>query len=341
MTDQRPLYAGWVPWRLQLTASEPLIDWCWLGRRRLTEPFFDNDIEIAMRTPFNTLFAHRTSLAALAAHYAESPGITPDGFIFHMSRCGSTLVSRMLAALPGHVVLSEASPLDWLARATAIQEERRAEWFLWMVSALAQRRAGNEIRFFIKFDSMTIKALPFLRRVFPGVPWVFLYREPEEVLVSQMRDPSPVMSQGVITDAPGLDLPSPQILEMSQAEFAARILGRLCGCAADGMDAHGLLVDYAELPGAVWSRIGPHFGLDVSAAERELMRAAAGFDAKHPRRRFEADGEGKRREAAGEIRAAAEEWILPAYREMLRAGLIKQNPVHKTKPMREDSGTKK
>ena len=42
---------------------------------------------------------------------AAEPGIDPTGFIFHLARCGSTLVSQMLAALPEHIVLSEA-PAD-------------------------------------------------------------------------------------------------------------------------------------------------------------------------------------------------------------------------------------
>jgi hypothetical protein len=37
----------------------------------------------------------------------------PDGFVFHMSRCGSTLVAQMLAVVPDHVVVSEAEPLDY------------------------------------------------------------------------------------------------------------------------------------------------------------------------------------------------------------------------------------
>ena len=40
----------------------------------------------------------------------------PSGFIFHMSRCGSTVISQMLAALAEHVVVSEAGPIDALAR---------------------------------------------------------------------------------------------------------------------------------------------------------------------------------------------------------------------------------
>ena len=55
-----------------------------------------------------------------------------------------------------------------------------------MVSALGQERLGRETNYFIKFDSPTILALTFIRRVFSEVPWIFLYRDPEEVLISHV-----------------------------------------------------------------------------------------------------------------------------------------------------------
>jgi len=121
---------------------------------------------------------HRTPIAELGDWHAASPGMMPAGFIFHMSRCGSTLISQMLAALPQTVVISEASPIDWLARTTRVSEPVRSQWLRWMVSALGQRRSGTENRYFIKFDSPTVMALPFIRRVFPSVPWVFAFRNP-------------------------------------------------------------------------------------------------------------------------------------------------------------------
>lgn len=313
MSRQSSIHAGWVPYRLKLTIPEPAVDWCWLGRTRFTEAFFDNDIERAMRLPFNALFAHRTSFEALAAHCERSPGIPPAGFVFHMSRCGSTLVSRMLAAVPQYLVLSEASPVDWLARAEWIPEETRAVWFRWIISALAQERSGGETRCFIKFDTMSALALRFVRRVFPGAPWIFVHRNPEEVLVSHMRDPAPAMTPGVVTDI----APLGGTADMAPVEYAARQIGRICWFAADAMDKTGLAVDYADLPGAVTGSIARHFDLTLSDVEMMAMNTVAGFDAKHPKRRFEADGAGKRLAAAGEIRCAAEAWIWPGYREML------------------------
>ena len=40
------------------------------------------------------------------------PAIHLDGLVFHLSRCGSTLIAQMLAALPWTVVASEPSVID-------------------------------------------------------------------------------------------------------------------------------------------------------------------------------------------------------------------------------------
>src|SRR6266542_3419017 len=90
-------------------------------------------------------------------HEAQ-PGLSPSGFIFHMSRCGSTLISQMLAALPQNIVISEAGPIDSLLRTNfhdpSFADDRRPIWFAWVVSALGQRRSGQEQHFFIKFNLM-------------------------------------------------------------------------------------------------------------------------------------------------------------------------------------------
>ncbi len=108
-----------------------------------------------------------------------------------MSRCGSTLLSQMLAALPEHVVLSEAGPLDTVLqlhfREPSVTDEERIGLLRAMMSALGQPRTGRERRLFVKLDSWHTLHLPLIRRAFPGVPWIFLFRNPVEVLVSHRR----------------------------------------------------------------------------------------------------------------------------------------------------------
>jgi len=318
--------SGWVPIRLIRQGGEGWVDWCWLGDARFTEPFFDLTVEAAQRRPFNTLFTHRTPLGELGRWYDESPGMAPAGFIFHMSRCGSTLISQMLAALPDNVVVSEAAPLDRIARADWLPEATRAPGLRWMVSALGQRRLGCETRYFIKFDSATAVALPFLRRVFPDVPWTFVIRDPEEVLISHLRDPAAAMSPGMITDVNLVGVPPHEARSLSPEEYAARAIGRLCDCAVAGMDERGLVVNYTELPDVLWGGVARHFGIEFSAEERARMEEVAGFHAKRPRQKFRADGESKRLEVSDTVREAAERWIGPGYRELerIRAGIGKR-----------------
>ena len=305
---------GWIPARLKLIGGEAFIDWSWLGDTRFTHPFFDSTIQAAQRTPFNTLFTHRTPIAALGAWYNLSPGLAPDGFIFHMSRCGSTLVSQMLTSIPDAVIISEAGPLDWLARAFAIPETSREDWFRWMVGALGQTRSGLETRYFIKFDSITTVALPFIRRVFPTVPWIFLYRDPEEVLVSHMREPAPAMTPGFINDVTVI-APSAGI---THEDYAARVIGKLCEHAARDLRNGGLPVNYTELPAAVQGSIARHFKLEISPEDLARMASLASRHSKHPRREFVPDGEGKRAEASDALSQAAARWISPWYEKLQR-----------------------
>lgn len=311
---------GWVPirldWNPEPQGSSLQVEWCWLGSERFTHPFFDHTIEQAQRLPFNGLFTHRTPVDELIAWHAISPGIPPTGFIFHMSRCGSTLVSRMLAALDDNVVISEAGPVDYLARSGAIPEETRSTWLRAMVSALGQKRAGQETCCFIKFDSLTTDALPFIRRTFPDVPWIFLYRDPEEVLASQLSEPGAAMSPGIVRGAAVIDAPLAERLSMSLEEHAARVIGTLCRSACLAVDHGGLLVNYTQLPGAVWKEIVAHFGIRFSAAQIETMSDIAAFHAKHPRAKFAPDGESKRLGISPAAREAAARWIQPHFEEL-------------------------
>src|ERR1044072_3432527 len=103
---------GWVPVQIKWQQPRPFVEWCYVGARPLTQPFFDQTIQNLIFPPFNLLFRRRTPIETLLARYEIKPGLQPTGFIFHMSRCGSTLVSQMLRALPHTIVVSEASLID-------------------------------------------------------------------------------------------------------------------------------------------------------------------------------------------------------------------------------------
>ena len=97
--------------------GELLLEWSHFGHQRLRDPFFEGSVQRCRHKPFNRLFHHCTPITALSEWLKDRPALRPSGLIFHMSRCGSTLVSGMLASLDHNLVISEAAPIDAVVRA--------------------------------------------------------------------------------------------------------------------------------------------------------------------------------------------------------------------------------
>jgi hypothetical protein len=310
---------GYLPIRLYRQGASSYVDWCYVGTKRLTEPFFDQTVEACFRSPFSLLFRPQTPIEVLGELAEAEPGLSPKGFIFHMSRCGSSLVGQMLIASPRNVVISEADPIHWTLRADhrdeGITEETRATWLQWMVSALGRRRSGREENLFLKFDSWSLVDLPLIQRAFPSVPWIFLYREPVEVMVSHLRRRGAHTVPGLY-GAKLLNLPATELPRIRPEEYCARVLGRICEAAVEHHDAQGLLVNYTQLPEVLWTRVLDHFGTPAGAAEVEAMRRITQFDAKTPGLRFARDAEQKNHEASGLVRDLAATWVEPVYRRL-------------------------
>ncbi len=325
MTDA-PALDGFVPIRTYWQDGQPRIDWCHLGATRFVEPFFDETIGGQIRKPFNLLFRPQTSLEALEAWLDRHPPVPPTGFVFHMSRCGSTLVSQLLAASPRNIAISEALPIDTALRPDlgppGVDDALRVRLLRGIVGALGQRRAGGESRYFVKLDCWHTLSLDLIRRAFPDVPWLFLYRKPVEVMASQMRMRGAQTVPGMIPPALfGIDLAV--AVEMPPAEYCARVLAAVCRAALDRCRTDdGLLVNYRELPDAVGGRIAAHFRIDWTDEERRAIAETARFDAKAPSFAFVPDAAQKRRQVPASVEAATERWLDPVYRELeaLRSG---------------------
>jgi hypothetical protein len=314
---------GWLPVRTRRRDRQLHVDWTYVGSQRLREPFFEESIARCLPKPFNRLFRYATPIDALADWLQDHPGLTPSGFIFHMSRCGSTLLSQMLAALPHTVVISEAAPIDAVVQARHsrpdLGDEQHAAWLRLMIGALGQPRSGEERHYVVKLDSWHTLALPLFRRAFPTTPWIFLYREPLEVLVSHLRRRGLHMVPGLMNDVFGFTASQPT---HPPEIYCARVLERIC----DGVLQHttpgaATLVNYRQLPAALWSDVLPHFGIGCSDADRDAMADAARYDAKQPERPFADDSAAKRQAATDAIRAAVKPLdALHAKFESLRRG---------------------
>lgn len=310
---------GWVPTRFFWRDGKPIVDWCYLGRQRFEAAFFEQTIGNCMARPFNLLFRQQTPIEVLEEWHQTRPGLKPTGFIFHMSRCSSTLVSQMLAALSTNIVISEARPIDATLRAqfnsTAASDDQRIAWLRWMVSALGQRWLGGEQHLFIKFDAWNTLDLPLIRQAFPDVPWIFLYRDPVEVLVSHFNNRGAHMIPGVLTPSLfGMDLET--AFSLRPEDYCAKVLATICTAGLQQRRHGGRLVSYPELPEVVPESLLEFFNLRCSDDEIAKVRAAANRDTKHPGATFRNDSQAKSDKASEAVREAAAKWLYPIYEDL-------------------------
>lgn len=309
----------WIPCRVVWEQNRPLIDWCYLGGVRFTEPFYRQTIRRVMRRPFSAAFQRRAAIEELDD--AALPD--PSGLIFHMSRCGSTLISQMLKAVPGVAVFSEPAPVDAVVRASEfdidLSEQQHAKWLRTIVRALGS--SSSQRAYFLKLDCWHAVDLPLFRRAFPSVPWIFVYRDPLEVLASHAAEPAEWTDRGYLkAERFGFDAATipPAALAEYRTHLLAGILRSVLECGG------GHLVNYSQLPDYGWTTLPRTFGLDPSAEEIAAMQEVAMQDAKRSAFAFAPDTERKRASAAPELRALCEAHLYPLYQklEAQRLGVV-------------------
>lgn len=314
MSPRDPLH-GWIPFYLKRGE----VHWGYMGRERFVEPFSEDTLQKLAGRPFNQLLRQRTGLEVLPERADSHPGLPLRGLVFHMSRCGSTLIAQALAALRDTVVLSEPAAFDtllqWLIASPSFDPGRSSALLRGLLSALGQPRRPEDRRLFVKTDCWHIRHIDRILSAFPGVPWVFLYRDPREVLVSQARMPGIFVVPGALISH---GLHPPARLMNQPLEHGAWVLGQVLRDAASAFrhQPGGLLVNYSELPAALETRLAGHFGLALEAAEISVLRAAGARDAKNPHQDFR-PASAEKHVGAG-IREAAARWLDAPYAELER-----------------------
>lgn len=137
-------------------------------------------------------FAFRSSMDVLLHDDVFQDSLDPSGFIFHISRCGSTLFAKALARLDENIVINQGAPLQhgfwayltqgWQKPLTA--DDRSLRMFRNLIRAMTRRRDPAVKRAFVKFISWNVLYADFIHAAFPAVATVFLYRNPSEVIAS-------------------------------------------------------------------------------------------------------------------------------------------------------------
>lgn len=320
-------FDGWLPIGVRWSEAAQ-VDWCHFGDSPLTEPFFEDSVARRLREPFNQAFRRLTPLERLGEFGCDDPAGRPAGFIFHLSRCGSTWLCQLLAADPTNIVLSEPPAVDDVlsaGRRIGATDDQRVGWLRGLLRSYSQ--VGR--RLFVKFDSWAVFDLPLIRRTFPDVPWAFLYRHPAEVLASHLREPGRQMVPGVLPAEwlhgqpreaqPGVEsgVSDSGAVDPRAAGPRAEYISTVLAATMTAAETHcgERLVNYADLAARPLAVVADLFG-PALGDDRASLSAVARRHAKHPDRAFEPDSVQKQAGLSAAESTALQERALPAYERL-------------------------
>ena len=243
----------------------------------------------------------------------------PAGLVFHVARCGSTLISQLLKTHGNFVVYAEPLPFNELLLPP--HPWPRPE----LVAAL--RTLGEAFAcharkpYVLKFSSWNTLLCDLLAEAFPASPWVFSLRDPVEVGVSLLRRPAGWMRAADDASRQIVRLVDPEGATQSPEELVARLYGAHCAAVGRLDPRRGRLVHYAALPAAVWECVVPHFRQAVGDQQRERMVRAARLDSKAPAgeaAEFSGDAVTKQAAASAGLRQAIETFARPPLERLVR-----------------------
>ena len=297
--------------------GRPGLTWMNMSDVELKEPFFQQTVDrVRAEEPWRdaNLFTQFDALLQLDQELAR---VQPAGFIFHSSRCGSTLVANACRALDDAIVLSEANPIDKLVArfitdcGDPVKESLYSVLLRAVVNALAH--CDSEPRVFVKFSCCAVSELERIRRIWPDVPWLFLYRDPVETIVSNLATgPDWLIDEDRRILAHITGTTPAAISEMSLDELCARSIGSFYSTAHSLANENSMLLNYNQLS---LTNILDFFNVSPSAEELERISSGSRIYSKEASgaREFVPDADAKQNSASDRVRQLAEQFAMGPY----------------------------
>jgi hypothetical protein len=187
INDESVRLAGhWLPYAYH--AKSRSIHWC-LTEGHATEPFQDEYISrCRQKILLNQIVQPRTSLDGLSFQYQSQfiAKVQPAGFIFHLSRCGSTLVSGCFSELDSSCIFSESPVLTSILlddNLTSAQQQTYLQQLIDLQAGVFPERTN----IIVKWNAWDIFRWDLIRTIYPKVPVLFLVRNPLDILASHQR----------------------------------------------------------------------------------------------------------------------------------------------------------
>ncbi|MCK6640315.1 MAG: hypothetical protein L6Q81_09515 [Bacteroidia bacterium] len=178
----------------KLADGSVAVRWISVNGIDYTDPFFEETIQRALSLQENSSGGKLVTTPGELIRIAEQmPESFPDAFIFHLSRCGSTLLSQMLCQDEDNTILAEVPILDQVLNAEHygfhLPEYNKRKYFESIIRILAHCNDNYSNRLIVKADSWHILHYAVLREWYPEIPFFLLYRNPVEIINSHSKLP--------------------------------------------------------------------------------------------------------------------------------------------------------
>jgi hypothetical protein len=308
----RSSFEHWLPIALHGETSCSRVDWMDFGSASPSEPFFDQTL-VRLRSLEPPAGEKETSQQDLLGALRRLGPLSPAGLIFHISRCGSTLIANALRTTENVVVISEAQPLNSVLSSLDSLGAMANELLESLATVYGHDASGGVQRLIFKFTSWNIVSISVIRAVWPSVPCIIVIRDPIEVIVSNLATPSGWMrTKAIPSQASTFDWAASDV-DMAPEEYCARVLGLFCKAAHEALDGNCRVVNYEDLNISTLQELGKFVGLpplDTKAVEQILD-----LYSKDPTRRyhFSLQREHRQRERllTDSVKRAADQWSYP------------------------------
>lgn len=189
----------WIPYKLIEEEDGFYLEWIYLSKIRINHPFFDETISKCRSLDINSKGLRFISSIESFLDWAQTIHFCKTtSFIFHISRCGSTLLSQQLAIPKSNIMISEAPIFDQILRHENLNSNQKQILLVSTLKFLGQRRFKEESHLFVKLDSWHLMYVNLLREMFPKMPFFILYRNPVEVLNSHLNQRGMHMVPGLL-----------------------------------------------------------------------------------------------------------------------------------------------
>lgn len=180
--------SNWIPYKLIEKDNAIYFEWIYLGDLKYLDPFFDETISKCLKHAYNSKPFKVISTPENLIEWAdELISVDLKSLVFHVSRCGSTMLSQSLATSSENIMVSEAPIFDEILRSSFFGLDTKTTLIKAVLKFLGQKRFPEQKNLILKLDAWHIFEAAYLRSLFPETPFALLYRNPTEVLKSHQK----------------------------------------------------------------------------------------------------------------------------------------------------------